>query len=78
MLDPEGRLELIRIVKDIKEEYGMTVISITHDLDEIALSDRVLVLKKGQVESISSPEELFIREDLQSLDLEQPFTQELI
>ena len=78
MLDPEGRLELIRIVKDIKEEYGMTVISITHDLDEVALSDRVLVLKKGQVESISSPEELFIREDLQSLDLEQPFTQELI
>ncbi|MDO5078011.1 energy-coupling factor ABC transporter ATP-binding protein [Streptococcus minor] len=77
MLDPEGRLDLIRIVKDIKERYHMTVISITHDLDEVALSDRVIVMKDGQVESISSPEELFVRKDLQELDLDQPFTADL-
>ncbi len=74
MLDPEGRLELIRTVKEIKDRYNMTVISITHDLDEVALSDRVIVLKEGQVESISRPEELFIRPDLQDLDLDHPFT----
>lgn len=74
MLDPEGRLELIRTVKEIKERYNMTVISITHDLDEVALSDRVIVLREGQVESISRPDELFIRTDLQELDLDQPFT----
>ncbi|HFI0101786.1 TPA: energy-coupling factor ABC transporter ATP-binding protein [Streptococcus suis] len=77
MLDPEGRLDLIKIVREIKERHGMTVISITHDLDEVALSDRVIVMKQGQVESISSPGELFIREDLVDLDLDRPFTTEL-
>ena len=77
MLDPEGRLDLIRTVKDIKDRYNMTVISITHDLDEVALSDRVIVMKEGQVESISRPEELFLRPDLLDLDLDQPFTANL-
>ena len=77
MLDPEGRLDLIRTVKDIKDRYNMTVISIPHDLDEVALSDRVIVMKEGQVESISRPEELFLRTDLLDLDLDQPFTTNL-
>ena len=77
MLEPEGRLDLIRTVKDIKDHYDMTVISITHDLDEVALSDRVIVMKEGEVESVSRPEELFMRKDLQALDLNQPFTADL-
>ena len=77
MLDPEGRLELIRIVKEIKDEHNMTIISITHDLDEVALSDRVIVMKNGQIESTSTPAELFMRDDLIELDLEQPFTANL-
>ena len=77
MLDPEGRIELIRIVKEIKGEHKMTVISITHDLDEVALSDRVIVMKNGQIESTSTPAELFMRDDLIELDLEQPFTANL-
>ncbi len=77
MLDPEGRLDLIKIVREIKDRHGMTVISITHDLDEVALSDRVIVMKNGQVESISTPKELFMREDLADLDLDRPFTTEL-
>ena len=36
MLDPEGRLELIRTVREVKERYGLTVISITHDLEEVS------------------------------------------
>ncbi|TCD45466.1 energy-coupling factor transporter ATPase [Streptococcus sp. X16XC17] len=77
MLDSEGRLELIRIVKEIKDQHGMTVISITHDLDEVALSDRVIVMKKGEVESSSSPAELFMRKDLGQLGLDEPFTTDL-
>lgn len=77
MLDPEGRLDLIKIVREIKDRHGMTVISITHDLDEVALSDRVIVMKQGQIESISTPNELFMREDLADLDLDRPFTTEL-
>lgn len=77
MLDPEGRLELIQTVKKIKDQHGMTVISITHDLDEVALSDRVLVMKEGQVESTSTPSELFSRADLEDLGLDEPFTNQV-
>ncbi|MDO4667991.1 MAG: energy-coupling factor ABC transporter ATP-binding protein [Streptococcus sp.] len=77
MLDPEGRLELIQTVKNIKNQHRLTVISITHDLEEISLSDRVLVMKKGQIESISHPRELFSREDLEELGLDQPFVNQV-
>ena len=77
MLDPEGRLDLIQTVKRIKDENQMTVISITHDLDEVALSDRVLVMKKGKVESSSTARELFSRSDLQELGLYEPFSNQV-
>ena len=77
MLDPEGRLDLIQTVKKIKDRNQLTVISITHDLDEIALSDRVLVMKEGQVESTATPRELFSREDLEELGLDQPFVNQV-
>ena len=77
MLDPEGRLELIKIVQEIRKDHQMTVISITHDLEEVAMSDRVLVMKKGQVESTSSPRELFSRSDLDKIGLDQPFVNQL-
>ena len=50
----------------------MTVISITHDLEEVAMSDRVLVMKKGEIESTSSPRELFSRNDLDQIGLDDP------
>ena len=77
MLDPEGRLELIKIVQKIRKDHQMTVISITHDLEEVAMSDRVLVMKKGQVESTSSPRELFSRSDIDKIGLDQPFVNQL-
>ncbi|MFR3189335.1 MAG: energy-coupling factor transporter ATPase [Streptococcus salivarius] len=42
-------VELIQYIEDIRQQYGMTVLSITHDLDEVAMSNRVLVLKQGKV-----------------------------
>ena len=77
MLDPEGRRELIETVKGIRKDYDMTVISITHDLEEVAMSDRVLVLKKGEIESTSSPRELFSRNDLDQIGLDHPFSNQL-
>ena len=75
MLDPEGRQELIQYIEDIRQQYGMTVLSITHDLDGVAMSNRVLVLKQGKVESISSPRELFSRgSELVDLGLDIPFS----
>ena len=77
MLDPEGRRELIETVKGIRKDYDMTVISITHDLEEVAMSDRVLVMKKGEIESTSSPRELFSRSDLDQIGLDDPFANQL-
>ena len=77
MLDPEGRRELIETVKEIRKDYDMTVISITHDLEEVAMSDRVLVMKKGSIESTSSPRELFSRNDLDQIGLDDPFANQL-
>ena len=77
MLDPEGRRELIETVKGIRKDYDMTVISITHDLEEVAMSDRVLVMKKGEIESTSSPRDLFSRNDLDQIGLDDPFSNQL-
>ena len=77
MLDPEGRIELIETVQRIRKDYDMTVISITHDLEEVAMSDRVLVMKKGIIESTSSPRELFSRNDLDKIGLDDPFANQL-
>mgnify|MGYP001741571193 FL=1 len=77
MLDPEGRRELIDTVKGIRKDYDMTVISITHDLEEVAMSDRVLVMKKGEIESTSSPRELFSRNDLDQIGLDDPFANQV-
>lgn len=77
MLDPEGRRELIETVKGIRKDYDMTVISITHDLEEVSMSDRVLVMKKGEIESTSSSRELFSRNDLDQIGLDDPFSNQL-
>ena len=77
MLDPEGRRDLIETVKGIRKDYDMTVISITHDLEEVAMSDRVLIMKKGSIESTSSPRELFSRNDLDQIGLDDPFANQL-
>ena len=75
MLDPDGRQELLGTIQTIRQQFDMTIISITHDLDEVALSDRVIVMKTGEIESISTPRELFSRgNDLVALGLDLPFT----
>ncbi|TWT14510.1 energy-coupling factor transporter ATPase [Streptococcus sp. sy010] len=79
MLDPNGRREVMSLIKKVRDTYGLTVISITHDLDEVNLSDRVLVMKKGQVELDLSSRELFSEENRNLLDLglDQPFSSRL-
>lgn len=78
MLDPKGRLALIGLVETIRRERPVTILSITHDLDEVALSDRVLVMKAGRLVLDTSPRELFSKGDqLLDLGLDQPFSSQL-
>lgn len=74
MLDPQGREEVIQIVRDLKQTSGLTVISITHDLEEALLADRIFVMNKGQILRVGTPEEIFSRGDeLESIGLDLPF-----
>lgn len=78
MLDPEGREEVIKTIKEIKEESNLTVISITHDIDEAANANRVFVMRHGQLIKEGSPEEIFSAgPELIELGLDLPFPEKL-
>ena len=70
MLDPQGRDEVIRIVHELKRSTGLTVISITHDLEEALLADRVFVMNQGKVMQTGNRRKyLNMEKNLNQLDL---------
>ena len=77
MLDPEGREDLMAVMRELQKKFQLTIISITHDLSEIALSDRTLVFQKGKLESSMTPRELFSRNDLNEIGLDNPFSKQV-
>ena len=77
MLDPEGREDLMAVMRELQKKFQLTIISITHDLSEIALSDRTLVFQKGKLESSMTPRELFSRNDLNEIGLDKPFSKKV-
>ena len=64
MLDPEGREEIICTIKRLQKKYKLTVLSITHDVDEIMQADDTIVLQDGELIAHLSPDQLFENEDL--------------
>ena len=78
MLDPSGREEIMHVIRDIKEKYHLTVISITHDLDEAASADKILVMQNGKIVQSKTPAELFSsNENMIELGLDRPFSSNL-
>ncbi len=78
MLDPEGRDDVIATIRKIKEESDLTVISITHDIDEAASANRILVMRDGELYQEGSPDEIFSAGPvLVSLGLDLPFPEKL-
>lgn len=78
MLDPEGREEVIATIKKIKEQSNLTVLSITHDIDEAANASRVLVMKEGRLIDEGTPEKIFSAgPKLVELGLDLPFPEKL-
>lgn len=74
MLDPQGKSEINALIHDIHKESGLTVISITHDIEEVAHSDHVIVLDQGKVVLDGKPDEvLYHEQELISLQLDIPF-----
>ena len=78
MLDPQGRFEVISTIQQLHKEKGITVISITHDLDEAAQADRVLLMEGGKVNRIGKPSEIFeMGTALVDKGLDVPFSEKL-
>ena len=78
MLDPKGRAEVLETVKAVKEKSNLTVLSITHDINEAAHADRIFVLEKGQIKYVDVPEEIFkLGDELIDLGLTVPFVEQL-
>ncbi|MCM3125777.1 MULTISPECIES: energy-coupling factor ABC transporter ATP-binding protein [Bacillaceae] len=74
MLDPRGRAEVIETVRELKDRENITVISITHDLEEAAKADRIIVMNKGELYREGTPEQIFeMDEELVKLGLDIPF-----
>ena len=77
MLDPRGRKGLMRVVRSLNDQ-GMTVVMITHFMEEAALADRVIVLDEGKVARVGTPQEVLVDVDaLSVLNLEVPFAAKL-
>lgn len=78
MLDPEGRAEILSIVQRLHEEQGITVVYITHFMEEAAAADRILVLDHGRLVMDAPPREVFRHaRELRALGLEVPLAVEL-
>lgn len=79
MLDPIGRADVIRTIKQLNRERGVTVVLITHHMDEAAQADRLVVMAKGKVVADGSPKEVFSDvEGLRSVGLTVPYTTQLL
>lgn len=78
MLDPKGRREVLDTVRRLNREKGITVVLITHHMDEAALADRVVILHQGVIRADGTPKEIFSQVDtLHALGLAAPETVEL-
>ena len=78
MLDPLGRREVIAAIRELKKEFDLTVISITHDIDEASYADRIIVMNRGEIVKRDTPETIFaLGEELVAMGLDVPFAQKL-
>ncbi|MCL2838445.1 MAG: energy-coupling factor transporter ATPase [Oscillospiraceae bacterium] len=79
MLDPQGRREIMQTIRRLNEEQGMTVVLVTHYMDEAAKADRIVVMNSGKIEQIGTPREIFSQvEELKSIGLDVPQSTELL
>ena len=79
MLDPIGRADVLRTIKELNRQRGVTVVLITHHMDEAAQADRLVVMTKGRVIADGTPKEIFQDvEGLKAVGLTVPETTQLL
>lgn len=78
MLDPQGKDEIKKVIMDLHSEKNLTIISITHDIDEVAHSDYVLALYEGKLALSGTPHEVFRNQkEIERIRLDIPFSMKL-
>ena len=79
MLDPSGRDKILKIIKRLMSEKNLTILSITHDIDEADMADNVIVLNDGKILAQASPTEIFSQTEMsRQIGLDIPFVDKLI
>lgn len=79
MLDPSGRAEVLETIKKLNKEDGITVVLITHYMDEAVQADRVVVMDGGQIVMDDTPQNVFAKVDeVKSYGLDVPQATELV
>lgn len=75
MLDPKGKREINDLVRQLNGDKNMTILSITHDIEEAALADNVILLSDGRIIDSGDPKEILLKEDLlKQMSLDIPFS----
>ncbi|WP_297422574.1 energy-coupling factor transporter ATPase [Clostridium sp.] len=78
MLDPSGRKEVLKTIKDLNKKHGITIVLITHYMDEAAQADRIIVMDGGSVKMEGAPREIFPQvEHMKKIGLDVPQVTEL-
>lgn len=79
MLDPQGKNEINEVIRELHAKTKMTLVSITHDIEEVTKSDFVIVMNNGQIVMSGKPEEIMMREkELLKSNLDLPFSLKII
>lgn len=79
MLDPRGRAEVMQTIRRLNQDFGMTVLHITHYMDEAVMADRILVVNDGEIYKDGKPQEVFCDvEGLRRVGLDVPQGRELM
>lgn len=79
MLDPSGRHEVMETIKNLNREEGITIVLITHYMDEAVQADRVIVVDDGQIKMDDTPQKVFAEvDDVKKLGLDVPQSTELV
>ena len=78
MLDPSGRRDVLNNIKYLNEKFGMTIVLITHYMDEAAQADRIIVMDEGSIKMEGTPREIFPQvERMKKIGLDVPQVTEL-
>ena len=78
MLDPKGKEDIKNVIMQLHKESKMTIISITHDVEEVVESDNVIVLNQGKIVMEGKPSKVMVNKKLLSIGLDIPFSYKVV